>query len=116
MHPGFGPYNSPGQPGLYFDDNKIVYDNPKNFEYPKNQFFDFVSAQIKSTSTRSWLIQPLIVQEGESSALVLALPTQQVNSTVSSQAGTTSVIKKRQRQGFRLLFLLSELTTMALSR
>ena len=100
--PGFGPYNNPGQPGLVFDDNKIVYDNPKNFQYPENQFFDFVSAQITSAGTKVLADPTLIVQEGESSSVGVGTTyTTAVNSTTSALSGTQSCTQEKEQAGLQ---------------
>ena len=67
--PGFGPYNNPSQPGMYLDDGKVKYEVPSNYRYPRNQFFDFVSAVITSTSAKVVADPTLIVQENETSSV-----------------------------------------------
>jgi type IV pilus assembly protein PilQ len=68
--PGYGPYTSPGQPGIAeFDEDGVKFETPRNFEYPKNQFFDFLEAQIQSASTKVLADPVLIVQEGENSSV-----------------------------------------------
>ena len=66
---GFGPYNNPGQPGLVDKAGVLSYETPKNFQYPKGQFFDFVSAMIKSNSAKVIADPTLLVQEEETSSV-----------------------------------------------
>lgn len=65
--PSFGPYNNPAQPG--YDAKTQQYRVPQNYQYPRNQFFDFVTAQIKSANAKLLADPTLIVQEGESSSV-----------------------------------------------
>ena len=68
--PGFGPYNSPAQPGLVDDGaGSVTYQVPRNFQYPRDQFFDFVKAQISSSSAKLLADPTLVVQENESSSV-----------------------------------------------
>ena len=89
--PGFGPFTSPGQPGI----NEVksdaqgrltrVWETPKNFEYPENKFFDFVTAQIDGGSLKVLADPTLIVQENEASSVGVGRTyTTKVNSTSSS--------------------------------
>ncbi len=86
--PSFGAYNNPGQPGvtdisrgtpetrtLSILNGAIVenvtpgtpdeytFSNPTAFQYPRNQFFDFVRAQITSGSTKVLASPTLILSE-----------------------------------------------------
>lgn len=65
---GFGPYANPQQPGVTDIDDKgiVTFETPKNFKYPQNQLFDYLTALTKSTSTKTISNPTLIVQEGES--------------------------------------------------
>ena len=69
--PGYGPFTSPGQPGVTNVDaaGLVTYETPQNFEYPKDQFFDFIQAQIISASTKKIADPTLMVLEGESSSV-----------------------------------------------
>ncbi len=68
--PGYGPYSSPGQPGITaVDDGIPTYATPQNFEYPKNKFFDYVTAMIRSSSAKIVADPTLLVQESESSSV-----------------------------------------------
>ena len=68
--PDFGTYENPLQPGISeIDDNgEITYVSPTRFQYPSNQFFDFLAAQIQSTSTKVLANPTLIIQEGSEAA------------------------------------------------
>ncbi len=99
--PGFGPYNNPAQPG--YNVANTAFEVPKSFQYPKNQFFDFVVAQIQSTSTKVLADPTLIVQEGESSSVGVGTTyTTKLNSTVSSQAGTTTCDQVKTEAGLQM--------------
>mgnify|MGYP001490559200 CR=1 FL=1 len=56
--PDFGTYDNPMQPGVsgveYGDDGRpeLEYTPPTKFQYPADQFFDFLRARIQSTSTK----------------------------------------------------------------
>ena len=99
--PGYGPFTSPGQPGL--DDVAAnTWSVPKNFQYPKDQFFDFVSAQIDSSTTKVVADPTLIVQEGESSSVGVGTTyTTKLDSTVTSQTGTTSCNQEKTEAGIQ---------------
>ena len=47
------------------EEGRITYEPPSRFQYPVNQFFDFLSAQIQSNSTKLLASPTLIIQEGE---------------------------------------------------
>ncbi|MBU6352376.1 MAG: STN domain-containing protein, partial [Chloroflexi bacterium] len=66
FRPGYGPYASPGQPGVteVDQDGKITYAVPQNFQYPTNRFYDFVAAQIVSRNAKTLASPTLVVQEG----------------------------------------------------
>jgi type IV pilus assembly protein PilQ len=103
--PGFGPYTNPGQPGLTEVDpsGKRTYKVPENFQYPQNQFFDFVSAKIQSTSSKTLADPTLLVQEGEASSVGVGTTyTTKLNSTVSSQAGTVSCEQTKETAGIQV--------------
>jgi type IV pilus assembly protein PilQ len=96
--PGYGPYTSPGQPGVTEIDAAGVatLETPLNFEYPKDQFFDFVSAQILSTSTKKIADPTLMVLEGESSSVGVGT-TYAVNcETVTTDFSTSTNIVKEE--------------------
>ena len=65
--PDFGTYENPLQPGIteVDEEGKVTYQAPTRFRYPTNQFFDFLTAQIESTSTKLLASPTLIIQEGE---------------------------------------------------
>ena len=70
--PGFGTYSNPLQPGVTSVDvdeetGAVTYNraSPTRFQYPQNQFFDFLTAQILSSSTKILASPTLIIQEGE---------------------------------------------------
>ena len=67
FRPDFGTYDNPLQPGIteVDEEGKVTYQAPTRFQYPTNQFFDFLSAQIESTSTKLLASPTLIIQEGE---------------------------------------------------
>ena len=76
VRPDFGPYSNPLQPGItditLDDENNSVeyeYENPTKFQYPTNQFFDFLTAQIESTSSKLLANPTLIIQEGSGKML-----------------------------------------------
>ena len=65
--PDFGTYDNPLQPGIdeIDEEGRVTYQAPTRFQYPVNQFFDFLSAQIESSSTKLLASPTLIIQEGE---------------------------------------------------
>ena len=67
FRPDFGTYENPLQPGIteVDEEGKVTYQAPTRFRYPTNQFFDFLTAQIESTSTKLLASPTLIIQEGE---------------------------------------------------
>ena len=53
------------QPGAEIDEEgKITYTPPTRFQYPSNQLFDFLVAQIQSSNTKILASPTLIIQEG----------------------------------------------------
>ena len=63
--PDFGTYDNPLQPGVSeVDDDAVTYQAPTRFRYPVNELFDFLTAQIQSTSTKVLASPTLILQEG----------------------------------------------------
>ena len=64
--PDFGTFDNPLQPGVseVDEEGRITYEPPTRFQYPVNQFFDFLAAQIQSTSTKILASPTLIIQEG----------------------------------------------------
>ena len=67
--PDFGTYDNPMQPGVsdfdIDDDGKAEaeYTSPTKFQYPADQFFDFLRARIQSTSTKILASPTLVLQE-----------------------------------------------------
>jgi type IV pilus assembly protein PilQ len=67
--PPFGTKSDPLQPGITAIDpltREYTYGNPTNFAYPRDQFFDFVRAQIVSKTTKLLASPTLILQENPS--------------------------------------------------
>ena len=64
--PSFGTYENPLQPGVkeVDEEGKVTYAPPTRFQYPENQFFNFLVAQIQSTSAKVLASPTLIIQEG----------------------------------------------------
>ena len=64
--PDFGTYDNPLQPGVseIDEDGFATFAPPTRFQYPNNQFFDFLTAQIQSSSTKVLASPTLIIQEG----------------------------------------------------
>ena len=64
--PGFGTKENILQPGVTEIDEKgkITYAPPTRFQYPSNQLFDFLVAQIQSSNTKILASPTLIIQEG----------------------------------------------------
>ena len=64
--PDFGTYKNPLQPGVSDIDEEggVAYQSPTRFRYPQDQFFDFLSAQIQSSSTKLLASPTIILQEG----------------------------------------------------
>ena len=106
--PGYGPYNNPAQPGITESTNsitgnsRITRETPKNFQYPRNQFFDFVSAQIKSGSTKVLAEPTLLVQEGESSSVGVGTSLITNVSTSTTPQGGTTCAPTREIAGLEL--------------
>lgn len=66
FRPGFGTIQNPLQPGVTkIEDGRITIEPPTRFRYPANQFFDFLRAQIESSSTKVLASPTLIIQEGD---------------------------------------------------
>ena len=67
FRPGFGTNQNPLQPGVseIDEEGKITFESPTRFQYPANQFFDFLRAQIQSSSTKVLASPTLIIQEGD---------------------------------------------------
>ena len=68
---------------------ELSYEVPKNYAYPKNQFFDFVSAQITGSSAKVLADPTLIVQESESSSVGVG---RTYTTKVESSSSSTGVI------------------------
>ena len=68
--PDFGTYDNPLQPGIskVDEDGVPIFTPPTRFQYPANQFFDFLTAQIQSSSTKILASPTLIIQEGSEAA------------------------------------------------
>ena len=71
VRPDYGTYSNPLQPGITditVDEEggavEYEYTQPTRFQYPANQFFDFLSAQIQSSSAKLLANPTLIIQEG----------------------------------------------------
>ncbi|QNI86440.1 type IV pilus assembly protein PilQ [Synechococcus sp. PROS-7-1] len=69
VRPDFGTYDNPLQPGVSeVTEDGVEYTPPTKFQYPENQFFDFLRARIQSTSTKVLASPTLVLQEfGEKS-------------------------------------------------
>ena len=89
--PGYGPYANPGQAGIteVDDDGVATFETPQNFEYPKNKFFDYVTAQITGSSAKVLADPTLIVQESESSSVGVG---RTYTTKVDSSSSSTGVI------------------------
>jgi len=98
--PGFGPYSNPGQPG--FDPVAGQFAVPQSYQYPRNQFFDFVSAQIRGSSAKVLADPTLIVQESESSSVGVGRTyTTKVQSTATS-TGVVSCDQDKETAGLEI--------------
>jgi len=63
--PDFGTFDNPMQPGVSNEsEDEIEFSSPTRFQYPVNQFFDYLSAQIQSSSAKLLANPTLIIQEG----------------------------------------------------
>ena len=107
VRPGYGPYSSPGQPGVTNVTtangvNTYTFETPKNFEYPENQFFDFLEAQIVSRSTKVVADPTLMVQEGENSTVGVAVDTVVNINTVSTSTGVVSCSLEKEDAGLEI--------------
>ena len=100
--PGFGPYSNPQQPGVIDvtetdDDGTKVYEyefeTPKNFKYPQNQLFDYLTALVESRNSKTISNPTLLVQEGESAevqAVESVITDVQVTDNTNSTTTTTT--------------------------
>ena len=62
--PDFGTYENPLQPGVSeVTEDSVEYTSPTKFQYPADQFFDFLRARIQSTSTKILASPTLVLQE-----------------------------------------------------
>ena len=111
FRPGFGPYASPGQPGVTEVDKegKITYAVPQNFQYPTNRFYDYVAAQIVSRNTKTLASPTLVVQEGERSEVRSVESVITDVTSTSSVNGTTSSSTTRQDAGIILKVLVDKI-------
>jgi len=111
FRPGFGPYASPGQPGVteVDQDGKITYQVPQNFQYPTNRFYDFVAAQIVSRNAKTLASPTLVVQEGEKSEVRSVESVITDVTSTSSVNGTTSSSTTRQDAGIILKVLVDKI-------
>ncbi|TCD58350.1 general secretion pathway protein GspD [Synechococcus sp. BS55D] len=65
VRPDFGTYDNPLQPGVSdVTEDRVEYTAPTKFQYPEDQFFDFLRARIQSTSTKVLASPTLVLQEG----------------------------------------------------
>ena len=80
----------------------IKYATPKNFQYPKNQFFDFLEAQILSTSTKVVADPTLLVQEGENSTVGVGVETVVNISTTATSTGVVSCSLQKEDAGLQI--------------
>ena len=70
FRPRFGTFKNPLQPGVTaVTEDGIERGSPSRFQYPENQFFDFLRAQIQSSSTKVLANPTLILQEGGEKSL-----------------------------------------------
>ena len=117
LRPGFGSFQNPGKPGIttvtpgsesitVVDGVPIVtrtadtfqYELPSAFQYPRNQFFDFVRAQITSRSTKVLASPTLILSENSETLPVdsgsATLPT----TNFLGQTSTNDIVPKIGRK------------------
>ena len=94
--PGFGPYANPQQMGaaeVETDDetgtSTVTWESPKNFKYPQQQLFDFLTAAVESSSAKTISDPTLLVQEGEE-AEVLAVESVITDVAVTDNANNTT--------------------------
>jgi len=94
--PGFGPYANPQQMGaaeIETDDetgtSTVTWESPKNFKYPQQQLFDFLTAAVESSSAKTISDPTLLVQEGEE-AEVLAVESVITDVAVTDNANNTT--------------------------
>jgi len=104
VRPGYGPYSSPGQPGVTSVDNNgvIEYATPQNFEYPKNKFFDYVTAMIRSSSAKIVADPTLLVQESESSSVGVGTTVFTNCSSSTSANGTQNFQPTKETAGLQV--------------
>lgn len=123
LRPGFGSFNNPGKPGVTtitpgteptttftVVNGQIVpvttpgtaatfeYELPSAFQYPRNQFFDFVRAQITSRSTKVLASPTLILSENSE---VLSTDDDDATSPTTSflsQSSTNDIVPKIGRK------------------
>ena len=102
--PGYGPYSSPGQPGITsIDQNGVAtYEVPTNFEYPKNKFFDYVTAMIRSSSAKIVADPTLLVQESESSSVGVGTTVFTNCSSSTSANGTQNFQPTKETAGLQV--------------
>ncbi|NBQ20377.1 MAG: general secretion pathway protein GspD, partial [Synechococcaceae bacterium WB6_3B_236] len=75
---------------------------PKNFQYPQNQFFDFVSAQIQSSSAKLLADPTLLVQEGESSSVGVGTTYTTKLNSATTPTGTISCDQSKEVAGLQV--------------
>ncbi|RPF76401.1 MAG: general secretion pathway protein GspD [Synechococcus sp. TMED155] len=101
--PGFGPYNNPAQPGITAVNAGVpTWKTPTNFQYPKNQFFDFVTAVIKSTAAKIVADPTLMVQESESSSVGVGTTVFTNCKSSTSSNGTQNFQPVRETAGIQV--------------
>ena len=101
--PGYGPYSSPGQPGITSVNNGVAtYQTPQNFEYPKNKFFDYVTAMIRSSSAKIIADPTLLVQESESSSVGVGTTVFTNCSSSTSANGTQNFQPTKETAGLQV--------------
>ena len=102
--PGFGPYGNPAQPGIsaVSATGELTYEVPKNYAYPKNQFFDFVSAMIRSSSAKIVADPTLLVQESESSSVGVGTTVFTNCSSSTSANGTQNFQPTKETAGLQV--------------
>lgn len=121
--PGFGSYTNPGQPGVISIDagtpptrttsllngaivenvnpgtpDKYTFSSPNAFQYPRNNFFNFVKAVIESSSTKVLASPTLILSENIDDAG--SSPSQNQASSAGSSLGGTSFINNTSTNNF----------------
>jgi len=114
---GFGPYANPAQPGqtqvqgatstppsgvTTTTNATQLSEVPKNFQYPQNQFFDFISAQIQSSSAKLLADPTLLVQEGESSSVGVGTTYTTKLNSATTPTGTISCDQSKEVAGLQV--------------